>query len=107
MCYLTYKWIGEVFSARDILTAQDVVVKLEPLKSSQHLLKHEHQVYKKLSGVIGIPRVRWFGTEGSFNAMVLDRLGQSLEDLFALCHYKFTVQTILALGEQLVWMFSL
>ena len=83
------------------------MVKLEPLKSSQHLLKHEHQVYKKLSGVIVIPCIHWFDTEGSFNAMVLNHLGQLLEDLFALCHYKFTVQTVLALREQLVWMFSL
>ena len=82
--------------------AQDVMVKLEPLKSSQHLLKHKHQV---LSGVIGILCVHWFGTEGSFNAMVLNCLGQSLEDLFTLCHYKFMVQTVLVLGEQLVWMF--
>ena len=88
--------------ARDILTVQDVVIKLEPLESSQQLLEHEHLVYKKLSGGIGIPRVRWFGTEGGFNAMALDCLGQSLGDLFAHCRFKFSLQTVLALAEQLV-----
>ena len=96
-----------MFLARDILTVQDVVIKLEPLNTSQRLLEHEHQVYKKLSGGIGIPRVRWFGTEGGFNAMVLDCLGQSLEDLFTRCHFKFTVQTVLVLAKQLVCMSSL
>jgi hypothetical protein len=104
---LAYKWIGEVFLACNILTVQDVMIKLEPLKASQHLLEHEYQVYKKLSRGIGIPHIHWFGTEGGFNMMVLDCLGQLLEDLFACCHFKFTVQTILVLAKQLVHMSSL
>jgi casein kinase I family protein HRR25 len=104
---LAYKWIGEVFLACNILTVQDVMIKLEPLKASQHLLEHDYQVYKKLSGGVGILCIHWFGTEGGFNAMVLDSLGQLLEDLFACCHFKFTVQTILVLSEQLVHMSSL
>jgi hypothetical protein len=64
------------------------------LQASQHLLEHKHQVYKKLSGGLGIC---WFGAEGSFNAMVLNCLGQSLEELFTCCHFKFTMQTILVL----------
>ena len=98
---------GEVFLARDILTVQDVVIKLEQLKASHHLLEHKYRVYKKLSGGVGIPCVRWFGTEGGFNAMVLDCLGPSLEDLFARCRFKFTVQTVLVLAEQLVCTSSL
>ncbi|KAN0128802.1 Protein kinase-like domain containing protein, partial [Lactarius tabidus] len=86
---------SEVFLACNILTAQDVMIKLEPLKASQYLLEHEYQVCKKLSGGIGILCICWFGTEGGFNAMVLNCLGQSLEDLFACCHFKFTVQTVL------------
>jgi casein kinase I family protein HRR25 len=99
---LAYKWTGEVFLACDILTVQDIVIKLEPLKTSQHLLEHEYQVYKRLSRVIGILHVHWFGTEGGFNAMVLNCLGQSLEDLFGHCCFKFMVQTISVLAEQLV-----
>jgi hypothetical protein len=104
---LAYKWIGEVFLARDILTVQDIVIKLEPLKASQHLLEHEYQVYKKLSRGVGILCICWFGAEGGFNVMVLNCLGQLLEDLFTRCHFKFMVQTILVLGKQLVHMSSL
>ena len=82
------------------------MIKLEPLKSSHHILEHEFQVYQKLSGGTGIPRVRWYSTEDGFNAMALDCLGQSLEDLFAHCRHKFTVQTVLVLAEQLVFLSS-
>ncbi|KAH9017726.1 kinase-like domain-containing protein [Lactarius pseudohatsudake] len=92
---------GEVFFARDILSVQDVVIKLEPLNARQHFLEHE-PVYQKLSGGIGIPRACWFGTEGGFDVLALDRLGQSLEDLFVSCYFKFTVQTVLLLADQLI-----
>ncbi|KAH8994770.1 kinase-like protein [Lactarius deliciosus] len=93
---------GDVFFARDILLLQDVVIKLEPLTARQHLLEHEYHVYQKLSGGVGIPQVRWFGTEGGFDTLALDLLGQSLEDLFIGHHFKFTIQTIVRLANQLV-----
>jgi casein kinase I family protein HRR25 len=93
--------------ARNFLLVQDVVIKLEPQKARQHFLEHEYHVYQKLSGVTGILQVRWFGTEGGFNALVLDCLGPSLEDLFERCHFKFTLSTVLLLADQLVCIFSL
>ena len=107
LLFLAYKRIGEVFLAHNILTIQDNVIKLEPLKTSQYLLEHKYQVYKKISGGISIACVHWFGTEGGFNVMVLDCLGQSLQDLFAHCCFRFTLQTVLVLAEQLVCMTSL
>lgn len=65
-------------------------------------LDHEYHVYTKLRGGAGIPRVRWFGMEGDFNAMVVDCLGASLQDLFVRCHFKFTIKTVLLLAKQLV-----
>ncbi|KAH9014317.1 kinase-like protein, partial [Lactarius hengduanensis] len=103
-CYFTCPvWLtSEVFFAHNILSVQDVVIKLEPLNARQHFLEHEYQVYQKLSRGIGIPHARWFGTEGGFDVLALDRLGQSLEDLFISCYSKFTVQTVLLLADQLV-----
>ena len=99
--------IGEAFFARDVVSVKDVVIKLEPVKARQHLLEHKYHVYQKLSGGIGILRVCWFGTEAGFDMMALDCLGRSLEDLFVHCHSKFTVQTVLLLTRQLVYIFSL
>jgi len=59
-------------------------------------------VYKTLAGGVGVPFVRWFGVECDYNAMVMDLLGPSLEDLFNFCNRKFTLKTVLLLADQLV-----
>jgi len=100
---LTYVWItDEVYLACDILSGNAVIIKLEQVKGKEHFLHHEFHIYAKLEGQLGIPRVHWFGTEGGFDAMVIDRLGQSLDDLFVCCDSRFMIKTVLLLAEQLV-----
>jgi hypothetical protein len=52
--------------------------------------------------LVGFPAIRFFGTEGEYNMLVMDRLGQSLEELFAQCNRQFSLKTILMLAEQMV-----
>jgi casein kinase I family protein HRR25 len=61
-------------------------------------------VYKSLSGV-GIPSVQWFGTECGYDALVLTRLGPSLEELFNRCNRRFSLKTVLLLADQMVRIF--
>lgn len=75
------------------------------MKAKHPQLEYEARVYKHLAGGVGIPFVRWFGTECDYNAMVLDLLGPSLEDLFNFCNRKFSLKTVLLLADQLVRVF--
>jgi serine/threonine protein kinase len=46
--------------------------------------------------------MHWFGIAGEYNAMVMELLGQNLEDLFSYCTKNFTLKTILMITIQLI-----
>ncbi len=72
------------------------------MEGKNHTLDHEFEIYTKLNGGLGIPRVHSFSTEAGFNAMAIDRLGLSLNDIFIRCHFQFSTNTVLLLAKQLV-----
>ncbi|KAL0388439.1 UNVERIFIED_CONTAM: Casein kinase-like protein 11 [Sesamum radiatum] len=74
----------------------------EPVKTKHPQLYYESKLYMLLQGGTGIPHLKWFGVEGEYNAMVIDLLGPSLEDLFNYCNRKFTLKTVLMLADQLI-----
>src|SRR6202789_2153949 len=90
------------FIGTNIISGEEIAIKLESVKAKHPQLEYEARVYKSLAGGVGVPFVRWFGTECDYNAMVLDLLGPSLEDLFNFCSRKFSLKTVLLLADQLV-----
>ncbi|KAI3333804.1 casein kinase I isoform delta [Ustulina deusta] len=90
---------GLVYSGTDMHTGDEVAIKL---MESRKELEDEAKTYKELAGKVGIPRVYWFGEEGSYSVLVFELLGPSLEDLFNYCNRRFSLKTILLIADQAI-----
>ncbi|CAN6463028.1 unnamed protein product [Victoria cruziana] len=93
---------GEIYLAAHVETNEVVAVKLEKCKTKHPQLFYESKLYKLLQGGSGIADTRWSGVDGEYNALVLDLLGPSLEDLFVYCGRKFSLKTVLMLADQMI-----
>jgi casein kinase 1 epsilon len=91
---------GEIYQAIDPTTGEQFAVKLESAKTKFPQLLYEVKLYKVLTGGTGIPKVHWYGAADKYNCMVIDLLGQDLEDLFQFCKNEFKLRTVLMIAEQ-------
>lgn len=93
---------GDIYLGINITNGEEVAVKMEPLRARHPQLLYESKLYRILYGGTGIPHCRWYGQEKSYNVLVMDLLGPSLEDLFNFCSRRFTIKTVLMLADQMI-----
>ena len=99
---------GEIYKGKNITLNMDIAIKCESIKNNHHQrLKYEAGVLKYLNcgqypPPLGIPALYDFIPSQNYNYMIMELLGPSLEDLFDLCGRKFSLKTILSLGDQML-----
>jgi len=93
---------GTIYEVQNLLTNEILAAKLEKIDSRHPQLIYESKVIKALQGAPGVPTVQWAGTDSTHNAMVMDLLGPSLEDLLNYCNRKLSVKSVLMLADQIL-----
>ncbi|CAA9998020.1 unnamed protein product [Nesidiocoris tenuis] len=93
---------GDIYLGTNISNNEEVAIKLECIRTRHPQLHIESKFYKMMQGAVGIPTIKWCGSEGDYNVMVMELLGPSLEDLFNFCNRRFTLKTVLLLADQLI-----
>ncbi|KMY90731.1 casein kinase I [Drosophila simulans] len=93
---------GDIYLGVSITDGSEVAIKVEKNDAKYPQLIYEAKVYEQLARCPGFPTLLHYGCEKNYNAMVMDLLGPSLEELFNLCKRRFSLKTVLMLTDQLL-----
>ncbi|XP_068873553.1 tau-tubulin kinase 2 isoform X2 [Aphelocoma coerulescens] len=94
---------GEIYDALDLLTRENVALKVESAQQPKQVLKMEVAVLKKLQGKDHVCRFIGCGRNDRFNYVVMQLQGRNLADLRrSQSRGTFTISTTLRLGKQIL-----
>ncbi len=81
---------------------EKVAIKFEKQGTRCPQLRHEYKVYRELQNCPGFGHVHYFGTYKANSVMVMTLHGASLEDLFTKCGRRFSLKTVLQIGDHML-----
>ena len=92
---------GMIYIATNINTKEEYAVKLENKDLSRSLLEIEAYILSKLKA-FGIPELKIYGCNSDYNILIMELLGNSLENLFQSQNKSFSLKTACMLGIQMI-----
>lgn len=94
---------GNIYKGRNIRTNEMVAIKMEQRIHDIQLLKNESRLYYYLNKCEGIPKIKWYGICGDYYCMVMELLGDSLENLKNISKEgKFSLKLTLTIGIKII-----
>ncbi|XP_052475545.1 tau-tubulin kinase 1-like isoform X1 [Carassius gibelio] len=94
---------GEIYEANDLLTRENVALKVESAQQPKQVLKMEVAVLKKLQGKNHVCKFIGCGRNDKFNYVVMQLQGRNLADLRrSQPRGTFSMSTTLRLGKQIL-----
>jgi len=93
---------GDVYRGTNTETKEEVAIKAEPVDAELPQLNHEAKILEDLRNQQGFAEVFFFGQEGSYNVLIMDMLGGSLEERRHTCNGSFDAKTTLLVAEQVL-----
>lgn len=95
---------GEVYLCENLQTKEEFAIKLEEFSKNDEDLRsvlRESNLLSKLTQIKGIPKILWYGTEHSYDCLVMELLGLDLAALLK-TQKKFSLKTIVMLANQII-----
>lgn len=92
---------GYIYKGQNIRTNEYVAIKIEPIKNKLNLLKNESKIYQYLNGCDNIPIVKWYGKDETNYYMVINLLGDSLQNLVE-ANGKLSLKLTLNIGIKII-----
>jgi serine/threonine protein kinase len=96
---------GEVYKATRMTDNLDVAMKIEKKSAVIPRLIQEYKIYQKLitrKCRHGIPGIHELIQTDDYNIMIMELLGESLEEIFNISNRKFSISTVLFLGANIL-----
>ena len=107
-CMLTKSKIGsgsfgEIYNGYNIHTKEKLAFKLELNTTKSPQLAQEYKVLKSLSGYTGFTQVYYFSSLGEDKIMIMELLGQNLEELIKKMNpRRFSLKSVLMIADQML-----
>ena len=92
---------GTVFLGTNIMTKENVAIKIEERSNKKTTLEREAFILYYLRGP-GLPEVKSFGKTKKYNILIQTLLGRSLYQIYNDCNKKFTLKDNCMIGIQLL-----